>query len=174
MKHQYEYANKRIVLKPLEAKDIEDLRNLRNRNKKFFATKAEITKEGQKDWYQSYLQKDNDIMFKVVLGEKPEQFIGAVAVYDIDRKARTCEFGRIVIDKEKTDEKGIGTETVEGICRFAFLELNMKKIKAEVLKENARAIAVYKKTGFKVTKETENMYTMVLSHEFITGSKQNA
>lgn len=162
MKHQYEYANKRIILKPLEAEDIEDLRNLRNRNKQFFATQTEITKEGQEKWYQSYLQKDNDIMFKVVLGKKPEQFIGAVAVYDIDWEAKTCEFGRIVIDKEKTDEKGIGTQTVEGICQFAFSGLKMKKIKAEVLKENARAIAVYKKVGFVIKGETESMYELEL------------
>ena len=112
MKHQYEYVNKRIILKPLEAEDIENLRNLRNRNKQFFATQAEITKEGQENWYCNYLQKDNDIMFKVVLKEKPEQFIGAVAVYDIDWVEKTCEFGRIVIDKELVQEKGIGTEII--------------------------------------------------------------
>lgn len=165
MKHQYEYKNKRIMLKPLEASDIEDLRNLRNRNKQFFATQTEITKEGQEKWYRNYLQKDNDIMFKVVLSEKPEQFIGAVAVYDIDREAKTCEFGRIVIDKELVSEKGIGTETVEGICQFAFSELRMQKIKAEVLKENARAIAVYKKVGFVVVYETEDMDVMEVKSE---------
>lgn len=165
MNHQYEYENKRIILKPLEVEDIENLRNLRNRNRQFFITQAEITKEGQANWYQGYLKKDNDIMFKVVLKEKQEQFIGAVAVYDIDREAKTCEFGRIVIDKELAGEKGVGTETVEAICGFAFSELGMKKIKAEVLKENVRAIAVYKKNGFVTVGENGQMYVMEVSYE---------
>ena len=162
MKHQYEYENKRIILKPLEAEDIENLRILRNRNRHFFATQAEITKEGQKNWYCSYLNKDNDIMFKVVLSKKPEQFVGAVAVYDIDWEQKVCEFGRIVIDKELAAQRGIGTETVEGICCFAFTKLKMKKIKAEVLKTNERAMAVYQKTGFVVKGETESMYELEL------------
>ncbi len=165
MKHQYEYVNKRIILKPLEEEDIEALRILRNRNKHFFATPIEITKEGQQNWYHNYLKKNNDIMFKVVLVEKPEQFVGAVAVYDIDIVNKECEFGRIVINKELAKEKGIGTEVVEAICGFSFENLKMKKVRAEVLKSNGRAIAVYKKVGFINVNETGDMYVMEVCND---------
>lgn len=148
MKHDYEFAYERIILKPLNEEDIESLRILRNKEKQYFFTGDDITPEQQKVWYANYLKKNDDIMFKVVKKEEPDKFIGAIAVYEINSNEGTAEVGRTVIDKEKAPEKGIGMEATKAVCKFAFDVLGMKKVVGEVLKNNERIIKVDLRAGF--------------------------
>ena len=48
MKHNYSLAYRRVFLRPLEEKDIEELRVLRNKNQQYFNNTAQITPEQQK------------------------------------------------------------------------------------------------------------------------------
>jgi len=56
MIHNFQNEFENIILKSLEQKNIEDLRNLRNKeeNRKCFIYQKEITKEEQKNWYKNY------------------------------------------------------------------------------------------------------------------------
>lgn len=167
MEHNYSFEFKRVILKPLERQDIELLRALRNRERQYFATQHIITEEEQKIWYQSYLNKKDDIMFKVVKKENPKDFIGAIALYDIDRENSVSEFGRVVIDKDKAPEKGIGTEATKAVCLFGFDVLNMEKIVGEILKTNERIIKVDTRAGFQIVGEHGNMYDIVMTRDTI-------
>lgn len=165
MNHEYECFFQRVQLKPLEQKDIELLRELRNQNCKYFLSQGEITEEEQKNWYQRYLSKNDDIMFKIVKKKEPERFIGAVALYDIDLSAKTAEFGRIIVDKTKALERGIGTEAVIAVCLFGFRVLHLEQIICDVLTTNERAVKTYKNVGFQITGEREGVYDMILMKE---------
>lgn len=168
MKHLYKYEYERIMLLPLEESDIEELRILRNQERQFFSTTGIITQENQKKWYESYLKKKNDIMFKVVKKDAPDCFVGAIAVYDISDDLATAEVGRTVIDKNKAPEKGIGMEATKAVCKFAFDVLHVKKIVAEVLKTNERIIKVDQRAGFYITGEVdENTYSIEMTPESI-------
>lgn len=46
------------------------------------------------------------------------------------------------------DLKGIGKVLLETICNYAFKQLKMKKVQAEVFKDNEKAIFLYKKFNF--------------------------
>ena len=165
MKHNYSYEYKRILLKPLEKHDIEELRVLRNGTREFFVYQEIITQEKQQRWFEQYLQKDDDIMFKIVKAEKPEEFIGAIALYDIDPEKHKAEFGRIVIDKEKVSEKGLGQEAVEAITQFGFTILKLQEIVAEVLKDNQRALISDLRAGFTIVDENEELYFLKIKNE---------
>lgn len=168
MKHDYEFAYERIILKPLGEEDIELLRILRNKEKQYFLTGDDITSEQQKIWYANYLKKDNDIMFKVVKKDDPDNFIGAIAVYAINFNARTAEVGRTVIDKEKAPEKGIGMEATKAVCKFAFDILRIKKIIGEVLKNNERIIKVDTRAGFVIVGDKdESTYLIEMTPDTI-------
>lgn len=158
MKHCYELKSEKIILKPLEEKDIESLRVLRNQASKFFITQKYITKEQQKQWYKTYLYKQNDYMFKVVLCSNPNEFVGAVALYDVDKEKGTAEFGRIVVDNKKA--QGIGKDIVNAICKFGYEELGLVKIVCTVFKDNEKAVQIYKKIGFEVMKEKDGLLYM--------------
>lgn len=155
MKHSYEYAYNEIILKPLQQEDLEGLRVLRNSNKEYFIHQAEITMEAQKAWYQSYLLKTDDIMFKVVKKENEQKLIGAVALYHI--KENAAEVGRIMIDKNLAPEKGMGTQTLKAVCSFGFHKLRLEKIVCEVFKTNIRSLSAFRKAGFSFVGEKGNL-----------------
>ncbi len=165
MKHNFDFDFKRISLKPLEKEDIELLRLLRNQEKEYFATHHEITKENQEIWYEKYLKKENDIMFKIVKKDTPKEFIGAIALYDIDWEKKISEFGRVVVDKKKAPEKGIGTEATKAVCLFGFDILKLKKIKGEILKSNERIIKVDQRVGFDFVGEQGNMFNIEITRD---------
>lgn len=153
MKHHYRFEFEDIILKPLEEADIENLRMLRNKEKRFFVTQDEIDSRAQKKWYQSYLGKKDDIMFKIVKKKEPDTFIGAIALYHIDRKKKEAEFGRLVVDKEAAPEKGVGLMATRAVCMFGFRILQLEKIICEALKNNGRALSIYDRAGFAIVGE---------------------
>jgi len=165
MRHTYEYEEGRIVLKPLEKEDIEALRILRNKMRHCFLNTQIISPENQEAWYESYLKKDRDYMFKIVKKEKPTEFIGAIAIYDVDDANRSAEFGRLIVDKEIAPEKGLGYDAVKAICKFSFGVLQLSQIRAFVLTDNERALKTYLKVGFRIEKKTEQGYYVEMAKE---------
>lgn len=166
MNHTYRYEYGRIVLLPLEESDIENLRQLRNSLRQYFLSSNTIEKKSQAMWYEAYLKKDNDIMFKIVKATDETEFIGAIAVYDIDLEKGVAEVGRTVVDKVKAPEKGIGMEATKAVCKFSFDVLGIKKIVAEVLKSNERIIKVDQRAGFYITGEVdENTYAIEMTKD---------
>ena len=150
MQHSYQCEYGRIMLCPLESQDIEELKILRNKKRKYFLTQDEISADSQREWYERYLQKANDYMFKIVRKGYDSEFIGAIALYDIDNLSKSAEFGRLIIDKDKCKEKGLGTEAVRAISLLGFNELKLSKIHAEVLQDNMAAIISYKRAGYEI------------------------
>lgn len=150
MKHNFQYEYGRVVLCPLEEKDIEELRILRNSKRDCFLTQDIISAEAQKQWYSRYLQEENDFMFRIAKKENDIEFIGAIALYDINFTSKSAEFGRLIIDKQKCLEKGLGTEAVKAVTYFGFNVLKLDKIRAEVLKNNTPAIISYERAGYSI------------------------
>lgn len=158
MKHNFYIEMENINLRPLHEENLENLRRLRNKLKEFFLSKTEISIESQKAWFKCYLHRESDIMFEIVKKENPEGFIGAIALYDINFKDGIAESGRIMIDKSKVKEKGLGTEALLGITKFGFDILNINVIKCEILKDNMASIYAHKKAGFKIIDETDSLF----------------
>lgn len=167
MKHNFYCRSNRIVLSPLMEKDIEELRLLRNKEREFFLTQEEINAQMQQKWYAKYLEKEDDIMFKISLIEEPDTFIGSVALYNIQEERHTCEVGRILVDTEKYSGKGIGTEAYVLACAFALDKLKMETVVAECRKENGRALNVNKKIGLQIVGETEIVYLLQMTQDTI-------
>lgn len=167
MKHAYQFEFGNIILKPLMEKNIEELRLLRNREKQYFVSQYEITREGQQQWYENYLDKNDDIMFAIVKKNASDLFIGAIALYNIDWGRKTAECGRTVLDKGLAPEKGVGQEATKAVCLFGFEVLKIKKIIAEVLKSNERIIKVDKRAGFYIVGEHDDVYDIEMTRESI-------
>lgn len=159
MNHTYEFEYEGIILRPLSEKDLENLRILRNTYREFFLSSSEISKEQQLQWFQRYLSKESDIMFSI---ERKGQngFIGAIAIYDIDQRAKTAEIGRIMIDKNIVPQKGYGTLAVKAIVHFAFEQLRLVKLTSVILKENLASIRVHEKAGFSLSFENGGTYVL--------------
>lgn len=78
---------------------------------------------------------------------KEHEFIGKCGFTAINWKNRLGEIA-ILIGEKKMHGLGYGTDAVNLLCRLGFEEMNLHKIKAEVMDFNKPAIRCYEKCGF--------------------------
>jgi len=76
------------------------------------------------------------------------QFIGKCGFTKINWKNRVGELA-ILIGEPDYRGKGYGTDAIQTLCTFGFMELNLHKIKALVFDFNEAALRCYEKCGFK-------------------------
>lgn len=146
MQHRFEKACRRVTLRPLEEKDIEYTRLLRNQYRNCFVFSDEITEENQKMWYKSYLNQEGDYMFAVcVLG----QCVGTAAIYNVDMTVKCAEYGRLMIDKKRCQERGFGQDATQAACCIAFEQIGIETILLEVFEDNLSARKTYERCGFR-------------------------
>jgi RimJ/RimL family protein N-acetyltransferase len=97
-------------------------------------------------WFAHLHEKSGAIYFAI---ETDGQHIGNVWLWDIDGRHRKAEL-RIMIGASDATGKGIGTEAINLVCKFAFERLNLHKIYVYVLDINPRAKRAFEKAGFVV------------------------
>lgn len=141
--------SERLILRPLEEKDVELIREWRNRHKHMFFDSSEISKEQQRVWYTHYRESGGtDQMFIICL--KDGTPIGQVAIYDVSIENRTAKFGRFLL-LEDYRSLGYAEEAVKRLLQHCFETMRLYKVKLEVFLENIDAIAIYARAGFKTT-----------------------
>ncbi len=147
MQHEFRIEIDDLVLRPIEKEDVDRVRKWRNKEsiRKSFLYQAIISSSEQYQWYQSYLEKEDDIMFIIEFRDMP---IGAVALYHIDLINKEAEFGRLMIGEESARGNQIGYKTTKLVCEFGFEKLNLAQIKLEVFSDNPYAKKHYIHAGF--------------------------
>jgi len=143
MKHNFSAAMDHMELRPLGLADIEQLRLLRNQNRRYFIYSGEISEGEQQVWYEKYLAAPGDYVFSVLY---QNQWIGAVSIYHVNGKE--AEFGRLLIDKQRAGRGGLGVLATRLACRIAFEQLGITELWLEAYCDNAAAQITYLKAGF--------------------------
>ena len=142
-------VTKRIILRPLEIKDIDIIAEWRNNpeiHKNFFSHKF-IIKSNQENWYKSLLISKEKMLFTIVEREK-KNTVGFVGFDHIDYKNQQAEYGNLLIGGNNTVRKGYATEATLILLKYGFYELNIHRIYLKVFEWNKLAIQFYKKCGF--------------------------
>lgn len=156
MKHNYQYDGADLLLRPLEEKDIESLRLLRNRpeNRIWFFGSDLITPEGQRAWFEHYLTKEDDYMFSVFLPEAPDKFVGAVALYGYEPETNSFEIGRLLLDSKNLPRRRMGIQLVAAVCKLAEQigerERRFRQLRAQVFSDNERSLRCFTENGFEI------------------------
>jgi RimJ/RimL family protein N-acetyltransferase len=78
-----------------------------------------------------------------------DALIGNIGLHDVDHVHRCCELG-VIIGEKAYWGKGFGEEAIRLLASYAFDYLNIRNIMLRVFEFNERAIACYKKIGFKL------------------------
>jgi RimJ/RimL family protein N-acetyltransferase len=139
-------TSERLIYKPIDANDIEWLRETRNKYRDNFFDNGEISSEQQRAWYARYREDGRDKMFIVKL--KSGEPIGTIAIYNIDAQNRTATLGRVLL-LDEFRHHGYAEEMVQRILQLAFESMRLYKVKVEVHYDNIDAIAIYARAGFK-------------------------
>jgi RimJ/RimL family protein N-acetyltransferase len=92
--------------------------------------------------------KDKEKAFEFAVENERGEYIGNCGYFDASHKNRTCYIGVGIGDKSCWG-KGYGTAALRKLLEFLFREKNMRKVLLNVFAFNKRAIASYKKLGFK-------------------------
>ena len=146
-----------IRLYPIKEADIQIIRNIRNmdRNRLWFVYKEIISESEQIAWYKKYENKTDDYMF--VAYSDTGEIVGAVALYEINNKAKTCEFGRIM-----TTIKGVGNKIANAALKIAFEQMLLAKVVLEVFEKNVSAVRLYEQIGFLETERENSIIKMFI------------
>lgn len=102
--------------------------------------------ETEKEWIKNILE-NKEPTFSIVLQENDE-LIGNCGLMNIKQIDGTAEIG-IMIGEEENRNKGYGSEAIRLLLEFGFDVLKLHNIDLRVFDFNKRAIACYKKLGFK-------------------------
>jgi len=100
------------------------------------------------DWVERATrgQDPSEMNFAICLQEN-DRHIGNCGLVGIDRDNRAATLGVLIGDTEFRG-RGLGEDAVRTLCRFAFDELDLYKIRLDVYSTNRGAIRTYEKVGF--------------------------
>ena len=149
MKYYKKLIGERIYLSPVSVDDAEkyvewfcDFKTTDGIGK----SSSIMTVESEREWLENSL-KNNDFNFAIVDLENDE-LIGNCGIMNINQINRSAEVGIFIGDENKRSN-GYGTESLRLLLDYGFNYLNLNNIHLGVKAFNERAIACYKKVGFK-------------------------
>lgn len=151
MKHTYTAQVDHVMIRPVEAADIEFLRKWRNDSTitGFLRKIGIITKEMQKQWFDEYLNDDSEIFFSIEETDDLNRLVGSLALYHLDSKKESCEIGKILIGDSEAHGRGMGRKSFVMAMKIGFQKLGMQRIVVTVHPENTPSYMNILKTGFR-------------------------
>lgn len=149
MKYFKKLVGERIYLSPVSMEDAEKYVEWFNDFKMtdgIGSSSRMMNIESEKKFIQDSLE-NNHYNFAIVDLESDE-LLGNCGIQNISQLHRIAEVG-IFIGEEHNRNKGYGAEVLNLLLDYGFNYLNMNNIMLNVKSFNERAIACYKKAGFK-------------------------
>lgn len=108
--------------------------------------------------YFEKTQRDDRKVFLIMLDGHP---IGEIQLKNIDLVNMECTLS-IHMQNDKFKGKGYGTIAEQLAVEYAFNELGMRKINADVIHKNERSQHVLEKVGFRFVKEDDTFKYYVI------------
>ena len=137
-----------VILRALEDEDLERcyrwmndpmiVRTLKSRYPMPFHQEAK--------WLEQAVEAVGERHFAVERRED-RSHIGNASIHEIDWVSRTAYFG-LFIGEPAAWNRGFGTDAIKTLVRFAFEEMNLRKLKVNVFDYNDRAKHVLVQAGF--------------------------
>ncbi len=150
MKGLHVIRGERLYLRPIERDDLQRCYDWMN-DEELTATLAQrypISLAREADWVERATrgQDPSELPLAICLAEG-DRHIGNCGLVAIDRENRTATLG-IFIGERDCRGQGLGEEAVRVLCRFAFDEMNLHKIRLDVYATNPKAAKTYERVGF--------------------------
>ena len=107
----------------------------------------------ERAYLENTAKETNKHQFSIVLrggGDAPGGYrlLGNISLMDVNQINRRATLG-VFIGEEEDRSKGYGTEAIRLLVEYGFNWLGLRNIDLHVNSSNARAIACYKKAGFR-------------------------
>lgn len=139
-----------VTLRAMELEDQEILREMVNDpeiEKMVGGYSYPISKDQQLKWFNLNVNNQNNL--RLIIETEEDGVIGFANIINIDWKNRSAFHG-IKIANKGFRSKGIGTDTVMAIMRYAFEELQLNRLESSIVKYNEPSRRLYDKCGWAV------------------------
>ncbi|MBT2738382.1 GNAT family N-acetyltransferase [Bacillus sp. ISL-7] len=142
-------VGKKIILRALKRKDTELVLKWINDPKLKYLTGTlyPVSDVEHEKWFENKLLEKTNKLFGIE-EQLSSQLIGLIGFNNIDFINRTTEIS-VYIGEENQRGKGLGTDALRTLIKFAFDELNLHRVSLVVFSYNTNAIKAYEKIGFK-------------------------
>jgi RimJ/RimL family protein N-acetyltransferase len=100
---------------------------------------------GTRAWWEA--TRGDPSTVNVVIETLPGELVGACGLSGISDRTRSATLG-IWLGTPYWD-RGFGTDAVRTLCRFAFREMNLRRVELHVFETNPRGRRAYEKVGFR-------------------------
>lgn len=140
---------KNVVLRAISMKDANLLMELINdaeTEKMLGGSSFPVSLEGQEKWISAQTVRI-DVLRCIVALKENEEGIGTVILSDIDTKNGVAQV-HIKMDKQRGRGKGYGSDALNTIVNYAFGEMRLNCIYADVLEYNTVSQKLFEKCGF--------------------------
>ncbi len=106
-----------------------------------------VSEAEQLKWFE-HQERSRDVLRCIVALKEDGKAIGTIILSDIDQKNATGHI-HIKMSKDGGRGKGYGTDAVNTIIQYAFEELRLNCIYANILSYNEASIKLFERCGFK-------------------------
>ena len=108
-----------------------------------------ISVEGCKAFIEKARSAPNTLHFAIA--DENDEYLGTISLKDIDREKKQAEYA--ISTREKAHGSGAALQATRLILQYAFEALAWERVYLNVLGENGRANAFYRKAGFRFIRE---------------------
>ncbi len=105
-----------------------------------------MTNAYERDFLSKLYEDTSRLMLGIYLHDE-QKLIGITGLHDIHAVNQTATYGICIGEKESWN-RGIGTEVLQEMLKYAFLQRNLRNVTLAVLGNNPRAQRCYQKCGF--------------------------
>lgn len=105
-----------------------------------------LSLEQQNRWFENNMSDNYN--FRFIIETSNDGAVGIATLINIDWKNRHAEHGIKLANKERRS-KGIGTDSVMAIMRYAFDELGLNRLNGSWFSNNLASKGMYMKCGWK-------------------------
>jgi len=143
---------KKVILRSIEEEDLKFLRDIHNdpEIEKYIAGWSfPLSMKDQKLWFERFNKNNSTI--RLIIEEKcSHESIGMTGLWNIDWKNRNAHTGIMLLNDKKFRHKGYGTDSVMSLMRYAFEELDLRRLDSDIIEYNKPSLGLYiKKCGWK-------------------------
>ena len=127
-----------------------------------------LSQFAQEKWLDNHFADQNN--FRFIIEEETGEAVGIATITEIDWKNR-CATQGIKIAKRENRHRGIGTDALMAIMRYAFEELQLNRLETTWLEENRPSRSMYQKCGWvEEGRQRQKVFKRGKYHDLIFGS----